>query len=56
MPSREIQAIGRDKGRAIDEDIPTQILRVSNPVERVLHTGHVGLGRVGKQAWLFRAG
>src|SRR5579883_814203 len=52
MPDREVQAIGRDKGSTIDEDIPPLLLRASNPVERVLHAGDIGLGRVGKQIGL----
>src|SRR5215469_5011480 len=52
MPYGEIQAIGGGEGGGIQEHIPAQGLRLGNPLESMLDSGHIGLGRKGKQVVL----
>src|SRR5258708_6930088 len=54
MPFEEIQSIGWREGSAIHEHIPPSCMGLFNPLQWVLYTAEVGLGRVGKQVKVLR--
>ena len=43
---RGVQGIGRREGGAVEQDVPAELVRLGDPLERVLGAAEVGLRRI----------
>ncbi len=53
---RQIEAIGRNERRCVEQHVPTRAVRFVDDVERVLHPGKIRLRRKGEQVVAIRIG
>ena len=49
MPARQVEPVGRREGGRVDEHVPAVVVRVVDPVERVVDAREVRLRREGEQ-------
>ncbi len=53
-PPTEVEPVGGDERRRVQQHIPALRVRLRDPLQRVLHTGEVRLRRIGEK--MMRAG
>ena len=49
LAGAEVETVGRDEGRGIDQNVPSKALCARDPLQRMLHTREVRLGRKREQ-------
>ena len=54
LDDAQVEPVGGHEGGAVEDHVPAVLVRLLDPLERVLHAAEVGLRRVGEQ--VVRAG
>ena len=49
VPAAEVEPVGRHVGGGVEQDVPAVLVRLLDPLQRVLDAGEVRLRRIGEQ-------